>query len=467
MNCVIFTGPTLSAEAAKNIVEATYLPPAKQGDIMAAIFTHHPDVIGIVDVCNDDALPVWHKEILFALENGILVYGSGGIGALRAIETERFGMIGVGAIFQRLKSQFVSSDDAVMSVYEEREGTFRRLSEPLVNIEATFESAVQAGIIDQAFSARLMQHCHALYYKDRNFASIFHDAEQQGASQEQIDALRAYCAQHYRDLQKEDALLLLDAIKTAKPERAESRYRKIIDPQDNVFLHVLKYRDREVCHQNNRAPLYAVADYIAVHHPEMDELMVRAKNRFLVGYLANLLRVEATDEEIERETQAFMTRYGLRDEQAFEEWLRQNDLIVEEFSRLMKENARMHKLHKALRIQLKQKKFTGILLDELILTNSYAAWAERACSNEQRSTDHQDEFVEEFQHRTLAECIKTALPGRNLAWRSMFMDVVSEAGFTPESLKATLIKAKLEDEALEKMAQRMMFGEDGVQGEEQ
>ncbi len=47
----------------------------------------------------------------------------------------------------------------------------------------------------------------------------------------------------------------------------------------------------------------------------------------------------------------------------------------------------MHKLHRALHIQLlKQKKFTrGIFLDELKLTNSYASWAERACYNEQAS----------------------------------------------------------------------------------
>ncbi len=47
---------------------------------MAAIFTYRPDVIGIVDGCNDDELPVWHKEILFALDNDIRVWFRG-IGA--------------------------------------------------------------------------------------------------------------------------------------------------------------------------------------------------------------------------------------------------------------------------------------------------------------------------------------------------------------------------------------------------
>lgn len=466
MNCVIFTGPTLSGEEARNIVEATYLPPAKQGDIMAAIFTYRPDVIGIVDGCNDDELPVWHKEILFALDNDIRVYGSGGIGALRAIETERFGMIGVGAIFHRLKTQLVSSDDAVMSVYEERDGKFCRISEPLVNIEATFASAVQVGIIDQACSDHLMQVSQELYYKDRNFSRIFQHAEQSGFSYKKIEALSTYCRQNYRDLQKEDALMLLEAIKTTTPKKSDARYRKIIDPQDNVFLHVLKYRDQEVSRQSNHAPLYAVADYIAINHPEMDEVIVRAKNRYLIGYLADILQVEVTEEEIDAETRTFKTRYGLRDEHAFEEWLRHNDLIIEEFSRLMKENARMHKLHRALHIQLKQKKFTRIFLDELKLTNSYASWAERACYNEQAATEHRAEFVEEFQRCTLADSVKKFLPGRNVEWHSIFMDIVSEAGFTPESLKAALIKTMLEKRMLENMARNLVLGEHDFQDKE-
>ncbi len=91
-------------------------------------------------------------------------------------------MIGVGADLSPTKTQLVSSDDASCPSMKKRDGKFCRISEPLVNIEATFASAVQVGIIDQACSDHLMQVSQELYYKDRNFSRIFQHAEQSGFS---------------------------------------------------------------------------------------------------------------------------------------------------------------------------------------------------------------------------------------------------------------------------------------------
>ena len=96
MKCVIFTGPTLSEEEALPWLEAIYLPPARQGDVISAIFTYMPDIIGIIDGASYPDLEIWHREILYALENGIAVYGASSIGALRAAELDIHGMHGVG-----------------------------------------------------------------------------------------------------------------------------------------------------------------------------------------------------------------------------------------------------------------------------------------------------------------------------------------------------------------------------------
>ncbi len=58
------------------------------------------------------------------------------------------------------------------------------------------------------------------------------------------------------------------------------------------------------------------------------------------------------------------------------------------------------------------------------------------------------------------------LPGRNVEWHSIFMDIVSEAGFTPESLKAALIKTMLEKRMLENMARNLVLGEHDFQDKE-
>ena len=47
---------------------------------------------------------VWHKELLWAMSQGVHVLGAGSIGALRAAEPEAFGMVGEGRIFEAYRS---------------------------------------------------------------------------------------------------------------------------------------------------------------------------------------------------------------------------------------------------------------------------------------------------------------------------------------------------------------------------
>ena len=56
--------------------------------------------IGIVDGYFEGVLSVWHKEILWAMAEGIHVFGSASMGALRAAELHPFGMHGTGRIFE-------------------------------------------------------------------------------------------------------------------------------------------------------------------------------------------------------------------------------------------------------------------------------------------------------------------------------------------------------------------------------
>ncbi len=103
MNVIVFTGPTLSASDARKELEALYLPPAAQGDVYRAARTR-PVAIGIIDGVFDQVPSVWHKEILWAMSQGIHVFGSASMGALRAAEIAAFGMTGVGEIFRGIRT---------------------------------------------------------------------------------------------------------------------------------------------------------------------------------------------------------------------------------------------------------------------------------------------------------------------------------------------------------------------------
>src|SRR5215471_16759549 len=95
----LFVGPTLARTELGALCEFICLPPAAQGDVYH-LARSRPRAIGIIDGYFDGMPAVWHKEILWALTQGIHVFGSASMGALRAAELHEFGMRGIGRIFE-------------------------------------------------------------------------------------------------------------------------------------------------------------------------------------------------------------------------------------------------------------------------------------------------------------------------------------------------------------------------------
>jgi hypothetical protein len=81
----VFIGPTLGVEEVAERVCAVCLPPAAEGNVYRAGI-ERPDAIAIIDGFFDRVPAVWHKEILWALSQGIRVLGAASMGALRAAE---------------------------------------------------------------------------------------------------------------------------------------------------------------------------------------------------------------------------------------------------------------------------------------------------------------------------------------------------------------------------------------------
>src|ERR1017187_1273794 len=141
MKVAIFLGPSLPVTEARQILDATYLPPAGQSDLLSAAIELQPDVIGLVDGVFLQSLSVWHKEILFALKRGIRIYGSRSMGALRAAETDAFGMIGVGQVYRMYASGELMDDDEVALSHGSHDQGYKPLSLPMVNVRATLRAA--------------------------------------------------------------------------------------------------------------------------------------------------------------------------------------------------------------------------------------------------------------------------------------------------------------------------------------
>lgn len=209
-NAVVFIGPSLPLEEAKLILpQAKYLPPAKRGDLTAAVVAGAETIVVIDGVFFQDRA-VGHREILSALRAGVRVYGSSSMGALRASEMDTLGMIGVGEIYHWYRNGNIIADDEVSLVYDPE--THTALSEPMVNIRASFSAAAAAGVIDTAEETELLRACKAVYYPDRTYRRVIRDAE---ISPERKSELSAWLKTHAVDQKRLDAVQCLTTVRDA------------------------------------------------------------------------------------------------------------------------------------------------------------------------------------------------------------------------------------------------------------
>ncbi|WP_438008248.1 TfuA-like protein [Sorangium sp. So ce321] len=124
MTVHLFLGPTLAAA----VLDAVILPPAAHGDVYRAA-QRGATVIGIVDGYFEVVPAVWHKEILWAMREGVHVLGSASMGALRAVELAPFGMEGVGAVFEAYQRAELEDDDEVAVAHAPAAYGYRPLCE--------------------------------------------------------------------------------------------------------------------------------------------------------------------------------------------------------------------------------------------------------------------------------------------------------------------------------------------------
>lgn len=146
----IFAGPTIDRpNVTRALPTANVCAPARAGDIYRAC-QQQASAIGLIDGFFEGVPSVWHKEILWALDQGIPVFGASSMGALRAAELHVFGMTGIGRIFEAYRDGVFEDDDEVALRHGPQELGYVALSEPMVNIRASLDSAVAAGVVEDS-----------------------------------------------------------------------------------------------------------------------------------------------------------------------------------------------------------------------------------------------------------------------------------------------------------------------------
>lgn len=199
---LVFLGPTLRLPEAQTTLDAIYLQPVAQGDILLAAHAFRPKAMVIIDGQFEDRPSVRHKEILWALAQGIVVIGAASMGALRAAELCPHGMIGVGLIFRWYRRWMLAPDDAVAIQSGPAELGFPPVTDALIDVQRTFSRLMRLGHISIAQRNSLTATARRMNFRDRSFDKIL-CAE--GWRREEISRLRHQLVRQ----KKIDALLAL------------------------------------------------------------------------------------------------------------------------------------------------------------------------------------------------------------------------------------------------------------------
>ncbi len=208
---VIFLGPTLPIEKAKGILDADYRLPAKKGDILQLIPTS-VKTVGIIDGYFLQDYPPTPIEVYNLLrKRGVRVFGSSSLGALRAVELKKFGMVGIGKIFELFSKGVVDSDDEVAVTFT---GYAGYKSDALIDIRYNLFLAHKNSIIDEATKKIILRVSKDTYFPYRTYNDIMDESKRMFPSQKkQIEDFKEYLAKNKTSLKAKDAIELLKYIK--------------------------------------------------------------------------------------------------------------------------------------------------------------------------------------------------------------------------------------------------------------
>lgn len=172
----IFAGPSLPTAMRPADPDFAWHPPAAAGDLLR-LLPDPPATVCLIDGYFDARPSVWHKEILLLIEAGVRVLGAGSMGALRAAELDRLGMIGVGAIYRAYRDGRLHGDDEVALVHALGEHGWRPISEPMVDVRATLAAAVRNKALSGDAARALRAVARSIHFSDRDWPAILDRAD--------------------------------------------------------------------------------------------------------------------------------------------------------------------------------------------------------------------------------------------------------------------------------------------------
>jgi hypothetical protein len=302
----IFSGPSLDHETIKgNLeVEAVVNEPIKGGDILTLLSTNDRERVShihIIDGYYYNVPSVRHKEILQALEQGVIVSGCSSMGAIRAAECREYGMIGTGKVYEYYQNSFMTGDDEV-SVVHHPAPKYTTTSTALINIRFALDKLICLNKITENEKDEVIGYFKNISFGERHIRNL----KKSPKFKHYYDLL----VEVYIDWKKKDAIDSLQLLGSMKPTKHRSR---------NFFAgynHVNFYNDTTIDINGIRFDRSSLPSIIN-KHDDYPRILYDAFNRSLVVKFAKHLNIVNQEAEIS----AFMeftetlknnkVRYGL------------------------------------------------------------------------------------------------------------------------------------------------------------
>jgi hypothetical protein len=338
----VFLGPSLGVADARAVLpDAEYLPPVKMGDVQA-LMPSRPRVVCIVDGYFERVPAVWHKEILFALSQGVRVVGASSMGALRAAELHAFGMEGVGAVFEGFRDGTLTADDEVAISHASADDGYRPLSEALVNVRDGLARAAACGLLLEREHAALLARARATFYPERSWGRVLADAASEGLSPTRVDALRAFFAREKPNRKRDDALLALRYV-AGSLDRAAPEPSFEFEPTA-FWQRLVRTTAQGTGGSARGVTAAAVVDLARVALEDFRDVWLRALLDVLAMSEAARAGIQVSKEKAAAASELLRFRAGLASADKTREWLAANALTPQDFTDICRVEAVLDEL---------------------------------------------------------------------------------------------------------------------------
>ena len=317
---IVFAGPSLAQRDPvlnELLARVELRPPAARGDVLRAM-SSPPRSIVLLDGYFFTTPSVTHKELLYALDAGVRVFGAASMGALRAAELDREGMVGAGEIYEAYRSGWLEGDDEVTLMHLPAELDYQSTTIALVELRHALgawgeEAASRAS--DQV--KKLIETVASWPFMERDPGRIRRLMEQllgEKRCQQLMDRLMEPGLKA-ADSRAALELALQDSVQSPK-ETTSSETPATFVQGIRTTRYVDYFREKYWPSPNgshvsiNRLELRRPWNMVQIFHPQAGHFVEQVRRRFLLATVAETEGIEPSPEDLEQETDRLRSVLG-------------------------------------------------------------------------------------------------------------------------------------------------------------